>query len=138
MTSWSRFGLARFVHEVLRGRVERRDVGALHRELIEALRHAAADLNRGRVLHVDEDARDLRELRPQLLDDVVDAEALIARLEADEQTSLVVDRVVAAAADRRHEAAHVRVGLTMSAICFWCMTMSSNDVPCAVSVVANV
>ena len=26
----------------------------------------------------------------------------------------------------------------IAATCFWCITMSSNDVPCAVSVVANV
>ena len=63
--------------------------GALQRELIQALRRAAADLNRRRHLHEDVHAGNAAQLRPQLVHDLIGAKTLAVRLESDEDASLV-------------------------------------------------
>ena len=60
-------------------------VGVLQRELVQAARALlAADVDRRRVHHEHADAGHLRQLRPQLRDDLVDRQrALGARLQLD-------------------------------------------------------
>ena len=60
---------------------ERVDVGALHRELIQALRRAAADLDRRRILHEDGHPGHARQLGRSSCDELVRAQSLAARLE---------------------------------------------------------
>src|SRR5262249_60672465 len=74
------------------------------------LSRLTADIDRWRIVHVDDDARNLRELRPKLLDHLVDAQTLVARLEADQQSALVGTRDGGATSDGRVEAGDVRVG----------------------------
>src|ERR1019366_9623759 len=60
-------------------------VGALERELVGTARHLAADRDGRRVLEEDADPGNAGELRPEFLDDLVDALlAIAARLQEDE------------------------------------------------------
>src|SRR5258708_3248595 len=56
--------------QVARRVVQLLAIRRLHRVLIEALAYLSPDPHRRRLLHVDLDARHLRQLRPQLLDDL--------------------------------------------------------------------
>ena len=86
MTSSTPGSLPSRFASLLGGGVQLRLVGRLHGELVQALGHLAADPDGRRILQVDAHAREIGELGPQFLDDVVDQQlALGARLQVHHQ-----------------------------------------------------
>ena len=70
--------------------VERRGVGALHRERVRAVAHAAADLNRRRQAHERAKAREPEQLRTNLLRDLAGRQrALTPRRELQVESRLI-------------------------------------------------
>ena len=81
------------VHQLAGGVVELVQIQALQRVLILRLGEIAADADDRRVLHEDVDARNLRQLRPQLLDDLIGRElALVARHQPEEEIAGIAGR----------------------------------------------
>src|SRR4029079_16171661 len=91
----------------LGGRIQEGDVGPLQSELVETLRGATADLNRGGHLHEDIHPGDAAHLRAKLVHNLVGAPTLAVGLESEEDASLI--SAAAAPAHRRHEAGDVGV-----------------------------
>ena len=65
--------------ELGRGFLQLNHVGGLQHILIERLGSAAAHPDHGRILHIGIDAHHAGEFRPQLLDDLIGAEAALVR-----------------------------------------------------------
>src|SRR5206468_3199156 len=91
-----------------RCRVQQGNVGPLQGKLILALGSTSADLDCGWYLHVDVHARNARELRPQLVHDLIGAQPLAARLQAEEYSALIT-APASSSAHRRHESGDVGV-----------------------------
>src|SRR2546426_11168718 len=85
------------------------EVGGLERVLVERLREAATDPDGRQVLRVHLEPGHRRELRPEILDDLVGRRPLVARLEPHEDATGVRHDVDGRGADRRHDL--VDVGL---------------------------
>ncbi len=90
--------------------VELVEVAVLKGELILGAAEPTPDVDVLGRLHEQRDAFDLRQLRPQPVDDLAGARvALIARLEIDEHPAVIDGLVDAAGSDRRDDAVDARV-----------------------------
>ena len=79
--------------------------------MIKRLRQHAADADQRRILHEDIDAGNLRELRPQFLDDLVRAQFTVgAGFQTHEHPAVVGADGGTARADGGHERGDVRIG----------------------------
>ena len=82
VTSWKPGVFCQRVHELGGGVVELVQIEALQGVLILRFGEIAADADDRRILQIEIDARDLRQLGPQLLDDLIGRELALAARES--------------------------------------------------------